>query len=161
MYLHRTDKGERNLLPFSKGLNKLNKLKELELEPSAGSRLQKKYDSAPHEGESILAAERLNDVPVRNEIPLSEFPDYVQQMIEDCEENESKLANEYHVSVVFVNIPWHINISSSQQLQHMTTAPYTVASLSHNVEFNRFRNIYPCKKTRFYTWLKFSLFMPM
>ena len=35
----------------------------------------------------------------------------------------------------------------------MTTAPYIVASLSHNVDFNRFRNIYPCKKMEFYTWL--------
>ena len=98
-YIHRTDKRRRNILPSSKGLNEV---KGLELEPSAGSRLQEDYNTLPHEGESKLAAEHFSDVPVRNEIPVSKFPDYVQQMTEDGEENESKLANEYHVSVCFV-----------------------------------------------------------
>ena len=67
----------------------------------------------------------------------------------------------YHVSVCFVNTLAYIKVFliTSEKLQHMTTSPFIVASLSHNFDFNRFRNIYPCKKTRFYTWLKFHLFL--
>ena len=52
--------------------------------------------------ESDLAEDHLH-VPVRSDIPLRHFPDYVLEMTEETEYRCSKLANEYQASAICYN----------------------------------------------------------
>ncbi|CAI8036772.1 Receptor-type tyrosine-protein phosphatase H, partial [Geodia barretti] len=80
---------------------------------------------ASTEKDSLLA----EDIPVRSDIPVSEFPDYVLDMTMENQHDTSKLAIEY------------------QQFNDVPTLTFEVACLSHNIDLNRFRNIYPYDKS--------------
>ena len=71
----------------------------LELKTPAGRRQQ---DESVH-NETETELDGLKCAPVRNDILVSDFPDYVREIAEECGEN-SKLANEYFVSVFLVKI---------------------------------------------------------
>ncbi|CAI8015243.1 Receptor-type tyrosine-protein phosphatase alpha [Geodia barretti] len=71
-----------------------------------------------------------DEIPVRSDIPVSEFPDYVIDMTAENQHNTSKLAIEY------------------QQLSSVPTLSYEVACLPQNINLNRFRNIYPYDDSR-------------
>ncbi|CAI7989214.1 Receptor-type tyrosine-protein phosphatase H, partial [Geodia barretti] len=70
------------------------------------------------------------EIPVRSDIPVSEFPDYVIDMTVENQHDTSKLAIEY------------------QQLSSVPTLSYEVACLPQNTNLNRFRNIYPYDDSR-------------
>ena len=103
-------------------------------------RLQQDDDSIQSDRETELA-ESLNNLPVISDIPVRDFPDYVQKVVEEYGDNGSKLANEYCVSVLLVKIHQNHYFTLSSRTYH-------VASLPHNVDFNKFRNIYPCKMSQ-------------
>ncbi|CAI7990937.1 Receptor-type tyrosine-protein phosphatase H [Geodia barretti] len=71
-----------------------------------------------------------DEIPVRSDIPVSEFPDYVIDMTAENQHDTSKLAIEY------------------QQLSSVPTLSYEVACLPQNINLNRFRNIYPYDDSR-------------
>ncbi|CAI8039978.1 Receptor-type tyrosine-protein phosphatase zeta, partial [Geodia barretti] len=73
------------------------------------------------EKDSLLA----EDIPVRSDIPVSEFPDYVIDMTVENQHDTSKFAIEY------------------QQFNDVPTLTFEVACLYDNIDLNRFRNIYP------------------
>ena len=81
----------------------------MELKEPAG-RLQQDDDSIQSDRETELA-ESLNNLPVISDIPVHDFPDYVQKVVEECGDNGSKLANEYFVSILLVKIHQKIFIS--------------------------------------------------
>ena len=93
-YNFRTDKREKFNKPFSETFE------GLELKGTTGS-LQ--CDNSGSNNGDFESTEDLNDVPVRNDITISDFPDYVQEMTEEYEPNGSKLAKEYFVSIIIVN----------------------------------------------------------
>ncbi|CAI8039974.1 Receptor-type tyrosine-protein phosphatase S, partial [Geodia barretti] len=78
------------------------------------------------EKDSLLA----EDIPVRSDIPVSEFPDYVIDMTVENQHDTSKLAIEY------------------QQFNDVPTLTFEVACLYDNIDLNRFRNIYPYDTSR-------------
>jgi protein tyrosine phosphatase len=78
------------------------------------------------EKDSLLA----EDIPVRSDIPVSEFPDYVLDMTVENQHDTSKLAIEY------------------QQFNDVPTLTFEVACLYDNIDLNRFRNIYPYDTSR-------------
>ena len=80
----------------------------MELKEPAG-RLQQDDDSIQSDRETELA-ECLNNLPVISDIPVCDFPNYVQKVAEECD-NGSKLANEYFVSVLLVKIHQNHNFS--------------------------------------------------
>ena len=77
----------------------VHELETLESTTRAVSRLQQDDKSICSERETELAEEGLNNVPQRDNIPVNDFPDYVQKITEECGDNGSKLANEYFVSI--------------------------------------------------------------
>ena len=87
-------------------------------------------------------------VPVRRNIGVREFPDYVLDMAREGHDNRSKLAIEYMVSVCATTTKDCVGYETTntlQQLHRVPTLPFEVACLSQNITLNRFRNIYPCK----------------
>ncbi|CAI8039971.1 Receptor-type tyrosine-protein phosphatase H, partial [Geodia barretti] len=78
------------------------------------------------EKDSLLA----EDIPVRSDIPVSEFPDYVIDMTVENQHDTSKFAIEY------------------QQFNDVPTLTFEVACLYDNIDLNRFRNIYPYDTSR-------------
>ena len=81
------------------------------------------------------------------------FPDYVQKMCQEDEDNNCKLLYEYRVSIHCHYNMNSYNIYSSffifmQELQNVPKFSCDVARLSQNTKHNRFKNVYPCEDDR-------------
>ena len=91
------------------------------------------YDDSGSNNGEFESTDDLNKVPVRNNITVSDFPDYVQEMTEEYEPNGSKLAKEYFVSITLdyyyhnlcINSIIHRNFSI-QVLKHTLWHPFLI-----------------------------------
>ena len=79
---------------------------------------------------------------------MIQFPDYVQRMCQEDEDNNCMLAYEFKVGVHHHNSKKCSSFVSMQDLQSVPTFTYNVARLSHNTKHNRFKNVYPCEDDR-------------
>ena len=84
-------------------------------------------------------------VTTRDRVPVREFPDYVLQMTKENEYENSELASEYQVVTTKILLTFDKIDIFMQQLHSLPTSSYEVACLPHNIDLNRFRNVYPCK----------------
>ena len=123
LYYYRTDKRQKFHKPFSQTFE------GLELKTTTGS-LQ--YDDSGSNNGEFESTDDLSEVPVRNDITVSDFPDYVQEMTEEYEPNGSKLAKEYFVSIcecyyhdLCINYLTHRNFSI-QVLKHTVWHPFLI-----------------------------------
>ena len=82
---------------------------------------------------------------------MIEFPDYVQRVCQEDEENNCMLEYEFKVNIYILSSQQlkkgHFYLSV-QELQTGPEFPCEVARLSYNTNCNRFKNVYPCEDAR-------------
>ena len=84
-------------------------------------------------------------VPVRSNIPVAEFSDYVLEMTLEDDYNNTPLTRQFSVGWCVNVVIIYILSMYVQKIPSAPAYPYTEACLPQNVGYNRFRNIYPCK----------------